>query len=114
MDECLFCRIAKGEIPSSKVYEDEKVLAFDDVHPAAPVHVVVIPKFHIPKLMDVDRDNREHLNAMLAAVPEIARLKGVDRRGFRVVLNCNREGGQVVFHLHLHVLGGKQLGSKMA
>ncbi len=114
MDECIFCRIARGEIPSSRVYEDEKVLAFDDINPVAPVHVVVIPKYHIPTLMDVDPDKREYVNALLAAVPEIARRKGIDRRGFRVVLNCNKEGGQVVFHLHLHVLGGKRLGSKMA
>jgi histidine triad (HIT) family protein len=110
MDDCIFCKIIRGEIPSSKVYEDERVLAFDDINPAAPVHVVVIPKQHIPTLMDVQDDSRtEYLHAMMAAVPAIARLKGIAERGFRVMLNCNREGGQVIFHLHLHVLGGKTL-----
>lgn len=110
MDDCMFCMIIKGEIPSSKVYEDDMVLAFDDIRPAAPVHVVVIPKQHIPTLMDVKDSQIECLHAMMAAVPKIARLKGIDERGFKIMLNCNQEGGQVVFHLHLHILGGKKLG----
>jgi histidine triad (HIT) family protein len=110
MDDCIFCRIIKGELSSSKVYEDDLVLAFDDIKPAAPVHVVVISKQHIPTLMDVNDSKIEYLNAMMAAAAKIARLKGIDKRGFRVMLNCNQEGGQVVFHLHLHVLGGKKLG----
>jgi histidine triad (HIT) family protein len=110
MDDCIFCLIIRGEIPSSKVYEDDMVLAFDDIRPAAPVHVVVIPKQHIPTLMDVEDSQIGYLHAMMAAVPKIARLKGIDERGFRIMLNCNPEGGQVVFHLHLHVLGGKKLG----
>lgn len=110
MDDCIFCKIIRGEIPGSRVYEDDLVLAFDDIKPAAPVHVVVIPKQHIPTLMDVKDSNIEYMHAMMAAAPKIAKLKGIDERGFRVLLNCNREGGQVVFHLHLHVLGGKRLG----
>ena len=110
MDDCIFCRIIRGELPSSKVYEDDRVLAFYDIRPRAPVHVVVIPKLHIPTLMDVQENQIEYLHAMMAAAPKIARLKGIDGRGFRIMLNCNREGGQVVFHLHLHVLGGKKLG----
>ena len=110
MDDCIFCLIIRGEIPSSKVYEDDMVLAFDDIRPAAPVHVIVIPKLHIPTLMDVQDGQIEYLHAMMAAVPKIARLKSIDERGFRVMLNCNQEGGQVVFHLHLHILGGKKLG----
>jgi histidine triad (HIT) family protein len=110
MDDCIFCKIIRGEIPSSKVYEDDLVLAFDDIRPAAPVHVVVIPKQHIATLMDVKGSNVEYLHAIMAAAPKIAKLKGIDERGFRVMLNCNQEGGQVVFHLHLHVLGGKKLG----
>ncbi len=113
MDDCIFCRIIKGDLPASKVYEDEMVLAFDDVRPVAPVHVVAVPKKHIPTLMDIQAGEKDYLNALLAAVPEIARIKGIDKRGFRVVINCNTEGGQVVFHLHLHVLGGKKLGAKM-
>jgi histidine triad (HIT) family protein len=110
MGDCIFCRIIRGELPSSKVYEDELVLAFDDIKPAAPVHVVVISKEHIPTLMDVKESKIEYLHAMMAAAVKIAQLKGIDERGFRVMLNCNPEGGQVVFHLHLHVLGGKKLG----
>jgi histidine triad (HIT) family protein len=110
MDDCIFCKIVRGELPSSKVYEDDLVLAFDDIKPAAPVHVVVISKEHIPTLMDVKDSQIEYLHAMMAAAPKIARLKGIAERGFRVMLNCNIEGGQVIFHLHLHVLGGKKLG----
>ena len=110
MDDCIFCRIIRGDVPSSKVYEDDLVLAFDDIKPAAPVHVVVISKQHIPTLMDVKESQIDYLHAMMAAVPKIAQLKGIDERGFRVMLNCNQAGGQVVFHLHLHVLGGKKLG----
>ncbi len=113
MDDCVFCRILKGELPASKVYEDDRVLAFDDVRPVAPVHVVAIPKKHIPTLMDIKTGEEDYLNALLAAVPEIARRKGIDQKGFRVVINCNTEGGQVVFHLHLHVLGGKTLGAQL-
>ena len=110
MDDCIFCRIIRDELPSRKVYEDDLVLAFDDIKPAAPVHVVVISKQHIPTLMDVKDSNIEYLHSMMAAAAKIAQLKGIDKRGFRVMLNCNPEGGQVVFHLHLHVLGGKKLG----
>jgi histidine triad (HIT) family protein len=102
--------IIRGDIPSSKVYEDDMVLAFDDIKPAAPVHVVVIPKQHIPTLMDVKDSQTEYLHAMMAAIPKIARLKDIDESGFRIMLNCKHEGGQVVFHLHLHILGGKKLG----
>ena len=110
MEDCVFCKIVKGEIPSSKVYEDEEVLAFDDVRPAAPVHVVVIPKQHIPTLMDVGAKQLSSLHAVMASLPEIAKIKGIDQKGFKIVINCKEEGGQVVFHLHAHVLGGKKLG----
>ncbi|MDA8124846.1 MAG: histidine triad nucleotide-binding protein [Deltaproteobacteria bacterium] len=114
MDDCLFCRIAAGEIPCRKVYEDEKVLAFEDIHPMAPVHVVIIPKRHIPTLMEVGAEEAADLQAVLAAAREVARLKQVDRKGFRVVINCNEEGGQAVFHLHMHLLGGRQLKDGLA
>ena len=111
--DCVFCRIVKGEIPSVKVYEDDMVLAFDDISPAAPVHVVIIPKRHIPTLVDVRLEEWPHVNAMVAAAPHVARLKGVDQRGFRTVINCQQEGGQVVFHLHMHLLGGRIMGNKL-
>ncbi|MCG6533622.1 MAG: histidine triad nucleotide-binding protein [Syntrophales bacterium LBB04] len=113
MDDCIFCKIIKGEIPASKVYEDEKVLAFDDINPMAPIHVVVIPKEHISTLMDVTAKKMDCIGAMMAAAQKIAGLKGIDQKGFRVVINCNYEAGQVIFHLHMHVLGGRKLGAKL-
>ncbi|HQP12913.1 MAG TPA: histidine triad nucleotide-binding protein [Candidatus Omnitrophota bacterium] len=112
-DDCIFCKIVKGDIPCSKVYEDEKVLAFDDIHPMAPVHVIVIPKKHIPTLLDCAGENKADLAAVMAAAQEAAKRKGVDQKGFRTVINCNDEGGQVIFHLHAHVLGGKKLADEM-
>jgi histidine triad (HIT) family protein len=109
MDDCIFCRIVNGQIPSSKVYETDQVLAFDDIHPMAPVHVIVIPKVHIPTLMDVSPETINNLEALFFGVQEVARIKGVDQKGFRTVINCNREGGQIIFHLHIHVLGGTKL-----
>ena len=90
MEECLFCKIAAGVIPSGKVYETERVFAFEDIHPMAPVHVIIIPKRHVATLMDVDAEGMTDLQAMMAAAQEVARIKGVDRRGFRVVINCNK------------------------
>jgi len=109
MSDCIFCKIIQGVIPCRKVYEDELVLAFDDIHPMAPVHVVVIPKDHVPTFMDVTADKMKVLDAMARAAQEVARLKGIDQKGFRVVFNCQQEGGQVIYHLHMHVLGGRQL-----
>ena len=114
MDDCIFCKIVSGQIPSSKIYETDQVLAFDDIHPMAPVHVIVIPKKHIPTLLDVTAENMNAVNAMVAAAREVARIKGIDKRGFRTVINCNEEGGQVIFHLHMHVLGGKKLKDGLA
>lgn len=109
MDDCIFCKIVKGSIPCSKVYEDEKVIAFDDIHPMAPVHVLIVPKEHIATILDVSEDRMAVMGAMVSAAGEVARKKGVAESGFRMVINCNEEGGQVVFHLHMHVLGGKKL-----
>jgi histidine triad (HIT) family protein len=114
MEDCIFCKIINGTIPSSKVYEDAEVVAFDDIHPMAPVHVIVIPKKHIPTLLDVTAENMNAVNDMVAAAREVARIKGIDKRGFRTVINCNEEGGQVIFHLHMHVLGGKKLKDGLA
>ena len=109
MEDCIFCRIIEGTVPSNKVYEDERVFAFDDIHPMAPVHVIIVSKRHIATLMDVAGETTKDLQAMMAAAQEVARLKKVDKKGFRVVINCNEEGGQVVFHLHMHLLGGRKL-----
>jgi histidine triad (HIT) family protein len=116
MGYCIFCKIVEGRIPSGKVYEDEKVLAFDDINPMAPVHVVVIPKQHIPTLLDVTTAGKRLgiMDSLIKAVQEVAKIKNIAKKGFRVVINCNEEGGQVIFHLHLHVLGGKKLKDELA
>lgn len=109
MEECIFCKIVRGEIPAALVYEDERVLAFDDIQPMAPVHVVIIPKKHIATFMDVEEGQAADVQAMMEAARKVAELKKVDKKGFRLVVNCNEEGGQVVFHLHMHLLGGQKL-----
>jgi histidine triad (HIT) family protein len=108
-EDCIFCKIVNGDIPSRKVYEDDKVLAFDDINPMAPVHVIIIPKQHIPTLLDIDPDQADIMGDILSAVREVSAIKGVDKKGFRTVINCNEEGGQVIFHLHMHLLGGTRL-----
>lgn len=114
MSDCIFCKIVRGEIPCAKVYEDDKVLGFDDIHPMAPVHVVIIPKNHISTLMDVDTEkNNIIMNNLIAAAQKVAKIKGIDVKGFRMAINCNAEGGQVVFHLHVHVLGGRKLQDEL-
>ena len=110
MDECIFCRIVQGEIPATVVYESPDALAFEDVNPMAPVHVVVVPKQHVATLMDVTDGMMEGL---MAAVRQVATIKGIADKGFRTVINCNQEGGQVIFHLHVHVLGGRKLSDEM-
>ena len=101
--ECIFCKIAAGEIPSEKVYEDERVLAFRDIHPIAPVHILFIPKHHVATLNDIADDDPILLH-VLAAVRKVARDVGIADQGYRVLMNVNREGGQVIFHYHLHLL----------
>jgi histidine triad (HIT) family protein len=105
MDECLFCRIARGEIPSGKVYENDRILAFHDIHPAAPVHFMVIPKLHIPSLMEVEDKHRDLLGEMMVLIPRLAEEQGC-RDGFRTVINTGPVGGQEIYHLHIHVIGG--------
>jgi histidine triad (HIT) family protein len=109
MSDCLFCRIVAGEIPSTKVFEDEDILAFEDIHPQAPVHVLVIPKRHVPTLNDLAPGDGRLAGRMLDVAVRIAREKKTAEPGFRTVINVNAGGGQSVYHLHLHVLGGRQL-----
>ncbi len=113
MSDCLFCKIVKGEIPCTKVYEDDNVLAFDDIHPMAPVHVIVIPKRHLSTLLDIDVQNISLAGNFISAAQKIAQIKGIAEKGFRTVINCNDEGGQVVFHLHMHLLGGRKLQDEL-
>lgn len=108
---CIFCKIVANEIPSAKVYEDDLVVAFDDIEPLAPVHVVVIPKKHIEDIGELD--DSAIWFAMLKAAQKVAKIKGVDRTGYRLAVNCGKDGTQLVLHVHLHVMGGRQLESKM-
>ena len=112
MDNCLFCKIAAGEIPSKKVYEDENVYAFHDINPMAPVHVLVIPKKHIGSLAEINDDNIEAVSAVMRKIPEIAASLGLET-GYRLVSNCGKDACQSVPHLHFHILGGRQLSAKM-
>lgn len=110
--DCIFCKIIDGSIPSNKVYEDDKILAFYDLEPQAPTHVVIIPKAHIESANALTADNCEIVGYLYSKIPEIAKSLGLDN-GYRVVNNCGADGGQTVFHIHFHLLGGKTLG-KMA
>jgi histidine triad (HIT) family protein len=114
MEDCIFCKIIRKDIPSSIVYENENVLAFEDINPMAPVHVIVIPKKHIATLMDVSGEHMNIMGEIISAVQETAKIKGIDEKGFRTVINCNEEGGQLVLHLHIHVLGGERLKDDLA
>ncbi|RKD34741.1 histidine triad nucleotide-binding protein [Thermohalobacter berrensis] len=109
MSECIFCKIINGEIPSDKVYEDEKVIAFNDINPQAPVHILVIPKEHISSIKEIDENNGDIIKHIHLVINRIAKEKGLDEKGFRIVNNCGEEGGQTVGHLHYHLLGGRQL-----
>lgn len=111
--DCLFCKIIDQEISSEKVYEDDKVYAFKDLHPKAPVHVLICPRVHIDSLALISENDMHVLVPIFLAAKEIAKQQGFLKRGFRTVFNCNLEGGQAVYHLHLHLLGGKQLGGSL-
>jgi histidine triad (HIT) family protein len=110
MDDCIFCRIVNGESRSKPVYEDERVFAFEDINPQAPTHILVIPKKHIASLGDVTEAEKEILGELMLRAREIARSRGLDRKGYRLVLNTGPWSGQSVFHIHLHLLGGRPMG----
>ena len=105
MGDCLFCKIARGEIPCRKVYEDDEVLAFHDINPVAPVHFMIIPKLHLESLMQAEELHAVLLGKMLLLAPVLAKEQGLDN-GFRTVINTGKGGGQEVFHLHIHIIGG--------
>ena len=113
MSDCLFCKIIAGEIPSTKVYEDNWVYAFRDINPQAPTHILVVPKEHIASVADIDPALSVHAAKCLEAVAVIARNEGLTG-GYRVVSNCGADAGQTVHHLHFHILGGKRLNDQMA
>ena len=111
--DCIFCKIIAGDIPSTKVYEDETVLAFRDIAPQAPTHILVIPKTHIPSVDGITAENSAVVAHIFQVIPQIAKAEGLEN-GYRVVSNCGADAGQTVQHLHFHILGGKQLALEMA
>lgn len=114
MEDCIFCKIVKKEIPSTIVYEDEDVLAFNDINPVTPVHILVIPKKHIESLAKINEEDELLIGKIHMTIKKIAEQVGLLDKGFRVIVNCGEDGGQEVKHLHFHILGGKKLGTKIA
>lgn len=112
--ECIFCKIANHEIPSNIVFENEYVVAFEDLNPVAKVHVLVVPKKHIDSLMKVEFDDLKYIAEIHKAIKEVAKIKNIDESGFRVITNIGEDGGQSVKHLHYHVIGGEKLPEKLA
>ena len=110
--DCIFCKIAAGEIPSDKVYEDEQVVAFKDLNPQAPVHVLVVPKAHFATLAEMDAEGAEFVKHALTVIPQIAASLGL-ASGYRLIVNQGQDAGQTVHHLHIHLLGGRPLGEKI-
>ena len=109
MEECIFCKIVKGEIPCTKVFEDESVLCFKDINPQAPFHVIIIPKKHISSLNELNEEDSSLASHILFVCRDIACKFGIDKTGYRVVINCGEDGGQTVKHMHFHLLGGRNL-----
>lgn len=107
--DCLFCKIVAGDIPSDKVFEDDLVLAFNDISPQAPTHILVIPKVHFSTINDLSDQDSQLVGHMLLVAQKIAKDQGLAEDGYRLVFNCNEQGGQTVYHIHLHILGGRQL-----
>jgi histidine triad (HIT) family protein len=106
---CLFCKIVAGEIPSKRVYEDDELIAFEDINPQAPTHVLVIPRRHVASLNDLTEDDDRLIGVMVRRAAAIAESRGIDGAGYRTVFNCNSAAGQTVFHIHLHLLGGRRM-----
>ena len=110
MADCLFCKLIAGQIPATIVYQDDRVVAFRDINPQAPMHVLIVPRRHIPSLNDLDADDDAIVGELVRRAAALAREEGYSERGYRTVFNCNAEAGQTVFHIHLHVLAGRPFG----
>ena len=108
--DCIFCRIAKGEVKSNVIYQDEQAIAFPDINPKAPVHILIVPRKHIDCVADLTEDEEQLMGHLVSIANKLARENGVAASGFRLAINCGPEGGQIVPHLHIHLLGGRQLG----
>lgn len=113
MDDCIFCKIIKKEMPAEMVYEDSQIIAFKDIQPAAPIHILVIPKKHIPSLVELKKEDEILIGKIYSVINIIANNQGIDKKGYRVIVNCGIDGGQEVGHLHFHLLAGKKLGEKI-
>jgi len=115
MSDCLFCRIVRGELPSKRVYEDDAVIAFADLHPVAPVHVLVVPRRHFEDLnaLSADPDGVQVMGDVLKAVPKVAAATGVQQSGYRLINNCGQDAGQTVRHVHFHLIGGTAMGERL-
>ena len=109
MAECLFCRIVSKKVPAKFIYEDERIMAFEDINPQAPVHALVIPKKHISTTLDIEDEDNELIGHLFQTAGKIAKEKGIAERGFRLVVNTNQEAGQTVYHVHIHILGGRHM-----
>ncbi len=107
-EDCIFCKIIEGAIATDKVYEDENIVAFNDVNPQAPVHIIIIPKKHIEKLSDLTQEDSLLIGEMIIKATYIASEKGIESSGYRLIFNCNKDAGQTVFHIHLHLIGGRK------
>ncbi|MCO4786183.1 histidine triad nucleotide-binding protein [Marinomonas atlantica] len=107
--DCLFCKLVNGDIPAKILYQDEDVIAFEDIVPQAPTHFLVIPKRHISTLNDLSNDDAELVGKLPITAAKIAKELGIDESGYRVIMNCNEMGGQTVYHIHMHVLGGRSM-----
>lgn len=113
MEDCIFCKIINKQIPSTIVYEDEEILAFKDIHPVAPVHILVIPKKHIKSIMGLNQEDEKVVGKIYSVIQQIAKEQNIADDGFRVIVNCGENGGQEVGHIHFHLIGGKNLGTKI-
>ena len=114
MEDCIFCKIIKGEVPSKKFYEDDEILAFDNINPVAPIHILVIPKKHITSLAHLEKEDEAIIGRIYGVIYKLAEEMGFKEKGFKVVVNCGKDGGQEVMHLHFHVLAGENLCKKFA
>ena len=113
MEDCLFCKIIKGEIPSTKVYEHDEILAFNDINPAAAIHILVIPKKHIVSLAHMEQEDEALVGKIYGVINKIAEEQGFKENGYRVIVNCGKDAGQEVMHLHFHILAGEKMGDKI-
>lgn len=109
-NDCAFCKIVQGEIPSTKVYEDETVTAFNDINPVAPTHILIVPNRHIPWVNDLNKDDEKTVGHLFTVAKKLAREAGISETGYRMIINNGPDGGQVVYHLHLHLIGGRKMG----